>query len=285
MPEGWEWDETLFGGCAKYYARGRLPYPQNLADALASTLGLDGTGRLLDVGCGPGTVGLQVAHLFDEVVGVDADREMVEEARRASASRGDATSRWLQMRAEDLSADVGAFRVATFAQSFHWMDRERVAAIVFDLLQPNGAFVHVDCASTVVPPLPVQTGRRGEHPEPPFESIDALVRRYLGPGRRAGQGVLRHGTPSGESKIVEDAGFGAPQTVFVGGGAWSSRSIDDLVAYVFASSASAPHLFAKQIDTFEHELRALLTEASPSGLFSQRAPYTQLRLWRKRPLR
>jgi hypothetical protein len=46
MPQGWEWDETLFRGSARYYERGRLPYPPGLADALAATLGLDGRGRL-----------------------------------------------------------------------------------------------------------------------------------------------------------------------------------------------------------------------------------------------
>ncbi len=49
----WEWDETLFAGTASYYARGRLPYAPGLGEAFEVSLGLDGTGRLLDVGCGP----------------------------------------------------------------------------------------------------------------------------------------------------------------------------------------------------------------------------------------
>ena len=55
MPEsGWEWDESLYAGSAAYYARGRMAYPSQLRDALRDALGLDGTGRLLDVGWGPG---------------------------------------------------------------------------------------------------------------------------------------------------------------------------------------------------------------------------------------
>ena len=50
----WAWDPTLYEGSAPHYAVGRMAYPPALADALRDALGLDGSGRLLDVGCGPG---------------------------------------------------------------------------------------------------------------------------------------------------------------------------------------------------------------------------------------
>ena len=100
--EEWEWDDTLFGGAAAYYARGRLPNSPDLADGFQDALGLSGTGRLLDVGCGPGTVALRIAHLFEAVVGIDADADMVEEARRLSTERGLPHARWVHMRAESL---------------------------------------------------------------------------------------------------------------------------------------------------------------------------------------
>ena len=84
--ESWVWDETLFAGAAPHYVQGRLPYAPGLADALADALGLDGTGRLLDLGCGPGVVALRVAHLVEEVVGVDADAGMIAEAQRLAAT-------------------------------------------------------------------------------------------------------------------------------------------------------------------------------------------------------
>ena len=115
MPRGWEWDETLFAGAAAYYEFGRLPYAPGLADALADALGLNGSGRLLDLGCGPGTVALKVARLFEEVVGLDADHEMLLEAERLAAQRGVRNARWVQMRAESLPGGLGQFRVITFA--------------------------------------------------------------------------------------------------------------------------------------------------------------------------
>ena len=145
----WEWDDTLFLGTAAHYQRGRLPYAPGLADLLAEVLGLDGRGRLVDVGCGPGTLALSLAHLFREIVGVDPDSGMIAEAERGAAERGvTGKAQWVRARAEDLPAGLGTFTVATFGQSFHWMDRDLVAATVKDMLQSGGALVHISDLKT-----------------------------------------------------------------------------------------------------------------------------------------
>lgn len=46
-------------------------------------------------------------------------------------------------RAEDLPAGLGGFRVVAFAQSFHWTEREKVAAAVRGILEPGGTLVHI----------------------------------------------------------------------------------------------------------------------------------------------
>jgi SAM-dependent methyltransferase len=95
--EDWVWDESVFEGTAAYYRRGRKPYAPGLAAALAEHLDLNGRGRLLDVGCGPGTVALFFAHLFEDVVGLDPDSEMLAEARRAAAEEKTSNAIWVQM--------------------------------------------------------------------------------------------------------------------------------------------------------------------------------------------
>ncbi|MZE47912.1 methyltransferase domain-containing protein [Streptomyces sp. SID5477] len=111
---GWEWDETLFSGTAPFYRRGRLPYAPGLARVLAQVLELDGRGRLLDLGCGPGTVALGLAGLFDEVVGVDPDAGMLAAAAREAAELEVTEKvRWVRARAEELPAGLGDFTVAT----------------------------------------------------------------------------------------------------------------------------------------------------------------------------
>jgi hypothetical protein len=38
MPDGWQWDSSLFQGSAAYYERGRLPYAPGFAWELSATL-------------------------------------------------------------------------------------------------------------------------------------------------------------------------------------------------------------------------------------------------------
>ena len=271
------WDELLYAGSAPYYARGRLPYPPELADALRDELELDGTGRLLDVGSGPGSLALLLAPLFAEVVGIDADAGMVGEAEREAERRGVRNASWLRLRAEELPAGLGTFRVAAFAQSFHWMDRERVSAAVYRMLEPGGTLVHVHATT--------HQGVPGDdelpHPRPPRDAIAKLVESYLGPGRRAGRGTVRGGLPSGEDEVVRAAGFRDQRLLDVGGGRVHERSEDDVVASVYSLSSAAPHLFGERLADFEADLRALLRKASPDGRFSERAREIALELWTK----
>jgi SAM-dependent methyltransferase len=275
MAADWEWDDTLFSGTATYYRRGRLPYAPGLTDVLAEVLKLDGRGRLIDVGCGPGILALSLAHLFSEIVGVDPDSGMIAEATREAAARGvTGKAQWVQARAEDLPAGLGTFTVAIFAQSFHWMDRDLVAATTRNMLQPGGALVHISDLKTesrTVEGLP--------HPAVPYAAIDELVRHYLGPVRRAGRGVLPQGTPGGEATVLARAGFAGPQRHVVPGGQALERTGDDVVAGVFSMSFSAPHLFGTRREEFEADLRRLLRELSPADRFSERQPSTEVFVW------
>ncbi|GAA3290743.1 class I SAM-dependent methyltransferase [Dactylosporangium vinaceum] len=276
MPEGWQWDQTLFRGSAAYYEQGRLPYAPGYGQRLAEELGQHGQGRLLDVGCGPGLVALELAPYFAEVVGIDPDPDMLVQAARRAERLGVRNASWGEVRAEDLPAGLGTFRVMLFAQSFHWTDREQVSATAFEMIEPGGYFVHVsERKDSAVDPASLP------HPAPPFEAIAALVRSYLGEVRRAGQGFLRFGTQSGERAIVEGAGFEGYRRLPVPAGAPVDRTVDDIVAWVYSRSDSAPHLFGDRIGDFERDLRARLLETSPDGVFSEQLPDTEIWIWQR----
>lgn len=275
----WQWDPSLFAGAAQYYERGRLPYAPTVADVLASALALDGRGRLLDAGCGPGRIALRLASKFEEVVGLDPDAGMIAEAQRSAAEQGITNAHWVQARAEELPAGLGMFRAVTFAASFHWMDRPRVARATRAILEPAGAAVQVDAPGYRFDDL--QAAHKGfelPYPLPPEAAIDALRVRWLGPDRRAGQGV-RKGSLSGEDEVFQAAGFRPARIVTVLDGRVLIRSIDDLVAERLSNSSTAPHLFGARLDEFVAELCSVLTAASPAGLFSVRLPDNILHVW------
>lgn len=275
--ESWTWDESLFAGAARYYERGRLPYSPVLAETVARSLDLDGRGRLLDVGCGPGTVTLRLATLFESVTGLDPDPEMLRAASEAAARRGVQNATWVQRRAEDLPAGLGRFRVVTFAASFHWMDRPAVAAAVAAMLDPGGAVVQVDAPGYRPEDWP--RGGALPFPSPPSAAIDELRRHYLGPDRRAGQSI-RNSSPSGEDEVFQRAGFGTARTVTVPDGRILERTADDIVAGVFSTSSTAPHLLGDRQADYEKDLRRILAGASPDGRFAVRLPDNVLRVWR-----
>lgn len=274
---GFAWDPSLYEGSAAYYTRGRMSYPPRVAEVLTDRLGLAGSGRLLDIGCGPGSLTLLLSDRFAETVGIDADAAMVAEASRRAAELGVGNAVWRTMRAEDLPADLGRFRVVTLAQSFHWMDQPRVATTVREMLDPDGAWVHVGATTHEGVATDVETA----WPRPPRVAIQDLVTRYLGPVRRAGRSALASGhPPCGEDDVMRAAGYTGPERVDVGGGTVVERSADDILASVFSLSSSAPHLFGERLEVFEGELRAMLHSASPEGMFCEVTREVSLAIWR-----
>jgi SAM-dependent methyltransferase len=259
------YDPTIYRGTARHYATGRPPYSAELAPMLTAELGLDGTGRLVDVGCGPGVLTVGLADRFAEVVGVDPDTGMLAEGARRAAAAGVANVRWVQARAEDLGAlpgvplAPGSVRLVTFGQSFHWTDRERVAEIVYDLLAPGGALVLV---------VHTHAGRDKPsegpgHPPIPHREIKALIRRYLGDERRAGQGLAAPAPDSYEDALARTR-FCRPRTIFAPGRPDVVRDVDGVVAGYLSMSYAAPHLFGDDLPRFEADLRALLAHHSPT---------------------
>jgi SAM-dependent methyltransferase len=271
-----EYDPTIYEGAAAHYRRGRPAYSPLLEAVLARELELDGRGRLLDGGCGPGILTVRLAGLFEEAVGLDPDPAMLAEAHRAARAADTTSIRWVQALAEELPAAApGPYRVVSFGQSFHWTDEARVAEAVYDILEPRGALaliVHT-VEGRPAPPSP------GPPPIPHAE-IQALVQAYLGPARRAGRGVAPVRTHRFED-VLERTRFGAPRSIFAPGIPDLIRDGESVLSGYLSMSSSAPHLFGDRADDFAAEVRELLAARSPDGLFWDWPGDTEIVLARK----
>jgi SAM-dependent methyltransferase len=256
------YDPAIYRGSAVHYRYGRPAYSPELEAVLTREAGLDGTGKLLDAGCGPGVLTLRLAHLFAQAVGLDPDADMLAEARLAAREKKITNVRWVKGLAEDLpSVAPGPYRLVTFGQSFQWTDEQFVAEIVYDMLEPDGTLALI--AHTVAGrPRPPDPGV----PAIPHDEIKALVAAYLGPAQRAGQGLAPPRSHRFEDVLARTR-FGVPRQLFVPGIPNLLRDSESVLSGYLSLSSSAPHLFGDRLDDFAAEVRALLASRSADGIF------------------
>jgi SAM-dependent methyltransferase len=246
---------------ARYY-KARPPYSAELQSALAARLGWNGAGRLLDVGCGIGVIAFALASSFAEVIGLDPEEAMLDQARAAGLPPGAKAIKWVKGTAEDIpDLNLGAFRAVTLAQSFHWTEKERVANVIHHILEPGGALILIHHepdayqAPERFPPGP-------PHPPIPHEVINAALTRYLGRGKPPHD---PHREPYGE--LLARTPFGAPSRLILPGRRDLVRSVEDVIDNYLSTSFAAPDLFGDRLDDFRVELAAALAEHTNTGFF------------------
>ncbi len=126
-----------FDSTVPFYARYREPYPASFFREVARREGLQGTERLIDIGCGPGSLAIGFAPYVKSCVGVDVETEMLE-AARVEAARAGVHVDLIQARIEDLPADIGLFHAVTIGRALHWFDREEAIAVLERIVDANG---------------------------------------------------------------------------------------------------------------------------------------------------
>jgi ubiquinone/menaquinone biosynthesis C-methylase UbiE len=257
-------DPQAFEGTAEYYAAGRAPYSAQLAETLARELSLDGTGQLLDVGCGPGVLELVLAQLFEDVTALDPEPGMLQAGRRRCEQAGVDNVHWVQGVAEDIAAlNLGLCRVVTFGQSFHRVRRLEVAETVYDLLVPGGSLVLISHDAADGRARPANPG----YPEVPHAAVRKLVIDYLGDSTRRYLATWNKGQPARFEDTLSQTRFGGSRTIYAPGRPDLIRDIDTVVANCFSLSFAAPRWFGSRRADFEADLRHLLQQHSSDGLF------------------
>jgi SAM-dependent methyltransferase len=251
--------DRLYDGAAWYYARFRPAYPSALERRLTEAFGLDGTGRLLDLGCGPGPVALRLAPLFDQVVAMDPEPDMLREGAEQAKAAAVATVSWVLGSSEDLAAssglraDIGTFRLVTMGEAFHWMDQAATLEALYDLVDPGGG-VAVTARGTPLP-LPPMTPWRA--------AVCRVMREYLGDIR-----LPWDAEPPAPGTLHQDY-IRASRFELLGQHSelfevpWT---FDTMLGNLYSMSFCNRGRLGDRADAFERDLRSAVLAVEPSGV-------------------
>jgi SAM-dependent methyltransferase len=245
----------LFASAAEYYSRYRPGYPAAVIARLRTAFGLDGTERLLDLGCGTGELARLLHGDFREVVGVDKSPDMIAEAQRLSERASLTHSLWICMPAEDISAQLCHFKLVTLGNSFHWMRRAVVLDKAYDVLIPGGGVAILG-----------NPGGIWEGMDPWEQVVREVVVRWLGPQRRtcAGLFVAEEGA---EKVALTRSRFVGME---VGQHHWERLvDVDTILGELYSTSFANRALLGEKADGFAMDVGRSLLALEPTGQFLQ----------------
>jgi SAM-dependent methyltransferase len=252
-------DEARFRSAAPFYARFRPAYPPALIAQVAARCGLDGSGRLLDLGCGPGLLAIALAPHVGAVVAMDPAPEMLEETALAAAEAG-VRLRLVRGGSRDLDGRLGRFRLVTMGRSFHWMDRDATLAALDRLVLPEGW-------------IAILGERHRDGPQGWREAWERIGRKWSGPAweardRRRGPGWEPHDT------VLARSAFSAIERLSV----QQSRltPIDALIGRAYSMSSTSPAALGDNRAAFEAELREALAPFATDGLVPEESCFEAL---------
>ncbi|MFI9595652.1 class I SAM-dependent methyltransferase [Nonomuraea sp. NPDC052265] len=246
--------EDLFGSAAPYYARYRPGYGPATTEHLATTLGADG--RVLDLGCGPGTIAIPLARRTKAVLAVDPAREMLAEGGRLA--EGVANITWLQGDSTVLRA-LPPFDHVVMGRSFHWMDRRSVLVDLDELLPPGGAVALVGPAR--------QPGEPWQPDAQPWQPIERRVCEEFGLDIHSAANSF-HATGEHHDDVLAASPFcGLESRVFTRSLTWD---VDGLIGLQLSYSYSSPARLGDRLPAFVMALRRALLDDNPAGRWEQR---------------
>lgn len=248
-------DRQLFAGAAPWYSRYRTPYPNALIADIVQHFALDASGRLLDLGCGPGTLTFPLAPHFDHTIAIDPDAGMIDEARRIAFDRGATNISFEVRRAEDLQSDTGPFRLVAAGSSFHWMDRDLVLSRVRHLLEPGCGIA-----------LAGGGGGWWDGTEDWQEALTATIKSYLGDTRRTGGWPCHITHEFFQETLLRNRWTVEFVRDYPVEHTWD---LDSIVGFLWSTSFAARPLFGDRVDDFERDVREALMTARPDGRFPE----------------
>ncbi|MEU0570460.1 class I SAM-dependent methyltransferase [Nonomuraea sp. NPDC005983] len=237
----------LFAGTGSFYARFRPGYPRAFFNDLIRRFALDGSGRLLDLGCGTGQLTFPLAEHVAEAIGVDPEAEMLNQAARQALDGDIRNVTWVLGSSADMPGELGRFRLVTMGRSFHWMDREQVLGKLAGMVEDEGGVVIANDGCLARPRTPWQ------------HAIEEVQHRFLGPLPQASAGVP---TEPHEAVLARSSFRDVTRVVHEFERPWTA---DQIIGYLYSTSLPLRRMLGDRRPAFEREITDALLMADPSG--------------------
>ncbi|WP_435117266.1 class I SAM-dependent methyltransferase [Halolamina sp. C58] len=234
-----------FATTVEQYAVYRPEYDDDAIDYLRERF-LDGTGGLLDLGCGTGRLGVALAPHVGEVVGVDPNEAMLDHARERAAVVDAENTEWRVGSDADLpemADNLDPLRLTVMGRSFHWMDQERTLDTLHEITESGGGVALLSDTEWLA---------RGTADWQ--DAVCEVVTEFLDdPPERTGPVEYEESW----ADLLDEHGFDAEERVFQVEREWDA---DGVVGYLLSLSFCSPAVLGDDREAFESAVRERLAE-------------------------
>ena len=246
-----DFDAHRFQTAAAHYLQGRPPYARVLMRRIVQFCGLDGSQRLLDLGCGPGQITFALAPYVREAVGIDPEPAMLALARGRTGAP--ANARFVEGSSNDLGPALGRFDAVTIGRAFHWMNRAETLARLDPMIETGGAVLLL---STEIPELPQNAWYRAyrEVTEPYANQDPDRIRRKSADWAKDEAVLLASPFDRLERIVVMER---------------HETPVESLVDRALSTSSMTRAKLAGQADDLANKLRAALTPFAAGGRIAE----------------
>lgn len=255
-----------FKTSAEYYLRGRLDYPPELIESAVPLVRLSRQHRVLDLGCGPGLLAVAFARYAGEVVGMDPEPAMLEQAV-VHAAKHQAEVKFIQGSSYDLGDHLGKFQLVTMGRSFHWMDRAATLVALTRLVPEDGAVALFGDTHLEVPEN--RWKKRFQAILDPFAEKDPGYKTH----RRSNPGWIPH------EGVLLDSAFCHLQRISVV--RKLATPVERLLERALSMSSTSPQRLGADQESLLVPLRAVLNEEARDGVVTEVVESDALLAFRK----
>lgn len=231
-------------GTADHYAAHRPGYGEAAIEYLVDRFDLSDA-RVLDLGCGPGTLAVPLAAHTGSIVAMDPDEAMLARAREHAQEAGRENLAFRSGSDAELHDVMGPFRLTTMGRSFHWMDGRKTIRQLRAITEPAGGVAILNDHGLLT---------RGT--EDWTAAVHTVVSEYADVPEQRDPAEVEYDDPWDE--LLADCGLvDVETTTFPLEREWT---VDGVVGYLLSLSSCAPAVLGDDREELAEAVREVLIE-------------------------